>query len=62
MTKKQTKKRREIIAAVIKEKTHKAVLIKLPIATVDRLKSNAKTQGRLFSAYMAESVERGAEL
>ena len=62
MTKKQTQKRREIIAASIKEKTHRTVSIKLPIATITRLKASAKKQGRLFSSYVSELAERGAEL
>ena len=59
---KQTQKRREIIAASIKEKTHRTVSIKLPIATITRLKAIAKKQGRLFSSYVSELAERGAQL
>jgi len=62
MTKKQTEKRREIIAASIKEKTHQKVSIKLPIEMVTRLKASAKKQGRLFSSFISELAERGAEL
>ena len=59
---KQTQKRREIIAASIKERTHRTVSIKLPIATITRLKASAKKQGRLFSSYVSELAESGAEL
>ena len=59
---KQTEKRRELIALSIKEKTHRTVSIKLPIETVTRLKASAKKQGRLFSSYVSELAERGAEL
>ena len=62
MTKKQTEKRRELIASSIKEKTHRTVSIKLPIETVTRLKASAKKQGRLFSSYVSELAERGAQL
>jgi predicted DNA-binding protein len=62
MNNKLREKQREIIAASIKEKTHRTVSIKLPIATITQLKARAKNQGRLFSSFVSELAERGAQL
>lgn len=60
--KQQTKKRRALIDATVKEKTHRSVTIKLPIDAISRLKANAREKGKIFSVYMAESAEKGANL
>jgi predicted DNA-binding protein len=62
MNNKQKQERRELIASSIKEETHRTVSIKLPIATITRLKASAKKQGRLFSSFVSELAERGGEL
>jgi predicted DNA-binding protein len=59
---KKTKKRSEIIAEDMTEKTHQIVCIKLPMETIAKLKKIAKSQGRLFSSFIAQAVERSAEL
>ena len=62
MTNKQKQERRELIASSIKEKTHATIAIKLPLETVAKMKSDAKKNGRIFSVYVAETVERGTAL
>lgn len=62
MNKKQKQERRELIASSIKEKTHATIAIKLPLETVAKMKSDAKKNGRIFSVYVAETVERGTAL
>ena len=59
---KKTKKRSEIIAEDMTEKTHQIVCIKMPMETIAKLKKIATSKGRLFSSFVIELVERGAEL
>lgn len=59
---KKIEKRSEIIAEDMTEKAHRIVCIKLPMETIAKLKKIAKSKGRLFSSFVIELVERGAEL
>jgi len=62
-TKKQQRaQKRAIIEKAIIEKTHRTVSIKLPIDIISQLKANAREKGKIFSVYMAESAEKGANL
>ena len=62
MTKKQqTEKRREIIAASIKERTHKNLSVKMPIAYADTLKKEAGEKRMLLSGYVLSLIEKGKE-
>lgn len=62
MTKKQqVNKRREIIAASIKERTHKNLSVKMPIDFANSLKKEAGEKRMLLSGYVLSLIEKGKE-
>ena len=59
--KQQAKKRREIIAASIKERTHKNLSVKMPLDYADKLKKEARDKRMLLSGYVLSLIEKGKE-
>ena len=60
-TKHNRAQKRAIIEASIKERTHRAISVKMPIALADRLKLEAKENNKIFTGYVLEKIERGME-
>lgn len=59
--KQQLDKRRAIIAASIKERTHKNLSVKMPIDFADKLKKEAGEKRMLLSGYVLSLIEKGKE-
>jgi hypothetical protein len=53
--------KRAIIEASVKERTHRAIRVKMPIALADRLKADAKENNKIFTGYVLEKIEQGLE-
>ena len=53
--------KRAIIEAHVKERTHRAISVKMPIALADRLKLEAKKNNKIFTGYVLEKIEQGME-
>ena len=61
-TKEQRAQKRAIIEASVHERTHRLIVIKMPIALADKLKAEAKENNKIFTGYVLEKIEQGMEV